>query len=128
MAWITPKTDWTELDRCTHEDINRIAGNLNELGGTSLKDDYTQDDVVTLAEWQAIVDAVNNLVENEGYTTDGTPDMTATAYNFNVVESLTKEVSDWIDLKEVQHVADIYANDPIYAGSYDQYEFTRGGD
>ena len=32
MAWITPKTDWSEIDRCTYTDINRIAGNLNELG------------------------------------------------------------------------------------------------
>lgn len=126
MAWIEPKRDWTETDYCSYEDMNRIAGNLNELGGTNLRSNYTQDDVVPRSQWTAIVSAVNNLIETEGYTTDGVPDMSMTALNFNVVEGLTKEVKDWIDLKEHQHVADIYAGDDLYAADYDQY--ARGGD
>lgn len=128
MSWITPKTDWTELDRVTYADMNRIAGNLNELGSTSLKADYTQDDVVSKAQWGAIVDAVKDLVENEGYTTEDEPNKTdATALNFNIVEGLTREVKDWIDLKTRQHAADIYAGDDLYAGTM-AGDYARGGD
>lgn len=122
MAWITPKTDWSEIDRCTYDDMNRIAGNLNELGGTSLKADYTQDDVPTKAEWTLIVTAVNNLVESEGYHTEDVPNMSATALNFNVVEGLTQEIYDWIELKQKQHDAAIYSGDAVYL---DDCQFVR---
>lgn len=115
MAWITPKTDWSELDRCGYEDMNRIAGNLNELGGTSLKADYTQDDVVTGTQWTAIIGAVNALVEREEYHTDDEPSMEVTALNFNIVEGLTQEIYDWIALKQRQHDAAVYSGE-IYPG------------
>lgn len=127
MAWITPKTDWTDAEHVTYDDMNRIAGNVNYLAGTSLKDDYTQDDVVTLTEWKAIITALNDLVENEGYTMDGEPDESTTALNFNTVESITKGTKEWIDLKEYQHVADIYANDDIYPDTV-AGDWARGGD
>ena len=31
MAWITPKTDWTESTFINYQDINRILGNLRYL-------------------------------------------------------------------------------------------------
>lgn len=31
MAWITPKTDWTENSFINYQDINRILGNLRYL-------------------------------------------------------------------------------------------------
>lgn len=126
MAWIEPKTDWSDIDTCSYVDINRIANNINELAGTSLKADYTQDDMVARTEWQAIVHNVKQLAEDEKYETDDIPDMSCTARNLNLVEGLTKAVYDWIDLKEHQHVADIYAGDDLYAADYDQY--ARGGD
>lgn len=115
MAWITPKTDWSDIDHCTFTDANRIAGNLNELAGTSLKADYTQDDVITKTEWTDIVNTVIGLVESEGlYNVEDFPNMDATALNFNIVEGLTQDLKDWIDLKARQLDAAAYTGESIY--------------
>ena len=112
MAWITPKTDWSELDRCTYTDINRITGNLNELAGTSLKTDYNNDDIISESEWSDIVDTVLGLVESEHYYNhDDVPGMDATALNLNIVEGLTQELADWIELKRKQAESAAYAGE-----------------
>lgn len=57
MAWITPVTDRPDAQtRTTYVDMNRIVNNMAELGGTPVKMIYTDADIVTLAEWTAIVD------------------------------------------------------------------------
>lgn len=122
MAWITPKTDWSEIDLCTYEDMNRIAGNLNELAGTSLKADYTQDDVVTVEEWSDIVDTVLGLVESEHYYNhDDVPGMDATALNLNIVEGLTQELADWIELKRRQAESAAYAGEGYIVNDFDLF-------
>ena len=123
MAWITPKTDWSELDRCTYADINRIAGNLNYLlDDDALKADYTQDDVITASEWSDIVDAVVGLVASEHYyNTDDVPNMDANAFNFNIVEGLTQEIKDWVDLKAKQRDAAAYAGEGYVVNDYDLF-------
>lgn len=56
MAWITPKTDRADsTTRTTYADMNRITNNMSELGGTPVKLTYTDADIVTAAEWSAIV-------------------------------------------------------------------------
>ena len=118
MAWITPKTDWSELDRCGYTDMNRIAGNINELAGTSLKANYTQDDIVTGFQWTAIITAVIALAETEGYHIDDAPDMSATAGNINTVEGITQGIYDWIELKARQEVAALYMGEPYSGENY----------
>lgn len=115
MAWTTPYTSWSETDRCTYDDMNRIAGNVNEICGTSLKADYTQNDVVTLAEWNAILSALDTLAATYEYTPDDEPDTSVTASNFNAVESYTLGLKEWIDLINAQAAARSYVGDPIYS-------------
>ena len=117
MAWITPKTDWAETDFCTYSDMNRIAGNLNYLlDASTLKDDYTQNDVVTLTEWEAIIDAIETLSALYGYDYNDILNNSATAQNFANVETLTLELRNWIDLLVAQKAARAYLGDPIYLG------------
>lgn len=117
MAWITPKTDWLETDHCTYEDMNRIAGNVNEVCGiSSLKADYTQDDVVTLAELHNIITALETMAELAGYTSDETLTELTTADSYNTIESFTLGLKNWIDLLLKQASAKIYVGDDIYIG------------
>lgn len=62
MAWITPITDRpNEFTRTTAEDMNRIAGNINHLLGTNLKDDYVDTDIVTVNAWRRIIEETSKL-------------------------------------------------------------------
>ena len=121
MAWITPKTDWAETDYFTYIDANRITGNLNHIyPSADLKDDYDNDDVITVSEWTAVLDALDAIIEETGYTIDAealAPSMIAAAYNFNTIESLTQSLKDWIELLERQHVAAIYSGDGLYTSA-----------
>lgn len=117
MSWITPKTDWLETDRCTYTDINRIAGNVNYLlDSDTLKDDYTQDDVIALTEWEAILEALSGLAEASKYVPEDVPDASTTSLNMNVVEAMILGVKEWINLINAQSVAKIYSGDDIYLG------------
>ncbi len=116
MAFITPKTDWLETDRCTYVDMNRIAGNTNELCGTSFKADYTNNDVVTLSEWQAIASALTSKADEVGYTIVYAIGNAVTAANFNAAESATFGIKARIDLIERQEAARLYAGDNVYLG------------
>lgn len=80
MAWITPVTDRPGPDtRTVAEDMNRIAGNLNELTGGSLKADYTDRDIVLGSEWKAIVAAARSWNEEITAATTWT--------NLNLIEA-----------------------------------------
>ena len=121
MAWITPKIDWAETDYFTYVDANRITGNLNYIyPSANLKDDYDNDDVITVSEWTAVLDALDAIIEETGYTIDAealAPSMIAAAYNFNTIESLTQLLKDWMDLLERQHTAAIYSGDGLYTSA-----------
>ena len=43
MAWVTPKTNWTEDDYFNASDYNRIKDNASLLYGTTLTDSPTTD-------------------------------------------------------------------------------------
>ena len=121
MAWTTPKTDWAETDFFTYVDANRITGNLNHIyPSADLKDDYDNEEVITVSEWTAVLDALDAIIEETGYTIDAealAPSMIAAAYNFNIVESLTQSLSDWIDLLNRQASARIYSGDDLYSSA-----------
>lgn len=116
MAWTTPKTDWLESDRCTYNDMNRIAGNVNEICGTSLKADYTQDDVVALSAIQAIIAALEATAETAGYIPEDTLTEATTADGLNALESYTLGLCDWLNILERQQSAYIYLGDGVYLG------------
>lgn len=126
-GWIQPYTAWSELETCAYTDMNRIANNINIMAGTSLKDDYTQDDIATKQQWEDIIDALDDLIDNEGYEAEERPDMSVTAHNLNVVEGIIEGLRDWIDKKEAQHVADVYAGDDLYAQDAGG-DYVRGAD
>lgn len=116
MAWQEPYTSWADTDRCTYDDMNRIAGNVNYICGTSLKADYTQNDVITLAQWNAIITALDTLAASYDFTPADEPDTSTYSGNFNAVESYTLDLKNWIDLINAQAVARSYVGDPIYIG------------
>lgn len=56
MAWIKPVYDRPNLQtRTTATDMNRIVNNMAVLGGSPVKNSYTANDIVKVAEWNAIV-------------------------------------------------------------------------
>lgn len=116
MAWKEPNTTWLETDRCTFSDINRIASNINMFAGTSLKDDYTQDDVISADEWDAIIDVLIYLAEEWDYVIEDVPDASTTALNFNRIESLTLALHDWILMTIDNAEAAVYLGDGVYFG------------
>ena len=73
MAWTEPVTDRTQTSRCTYEDMNRISGNINYLQDSALKDDYTNDDIVTLVQWQSIVQGVADCCLKYGILNNALP-------------------------------------------------------
>ena len=121
MAWVTPKTDWADTDYFTYADINRIDGNLNVLyPSADLKTDFDNDDIITVTQCQAVLDTLDTIIETTGYSIDAEdtpPSMTAAAYNFNIIESLTQSLSDWIDLLNRQASARIYSGDDLYSSA-----------
>lgn len=132
MSWQTPFTQWTQTSRVTHEDMNRIAGNINYLlPSANLKDDYTASDFVTVTEWSNLCDALIRLITlsnvDEYYSTL-TYGLSHTA--FNKIERITGVVYDALTVYDLQHVADNYAGDDLYsasAGAYGTTEnFVRG--
>lgn len=62
MAWVTPVTDRPNDDTyTTYKDMNRIAGNLNYLLGTNIKANYTEDDIVSMTQWNRIINSTKQL-------------------------------------------------------------------
>lgn len=117
MTWITPVTDWSNGNRFTFADMNRIAGNINEMyPSANLKADYTQNDYLTVSEWDALTSALTTLVNVSGLKStvvgyDGT------AETFAQIEQLTQDLYDRLALNRAQAPATIYAGDDLYTAS-----------
>lgn len=109
MAWITPVTDRpSALTRTTADDMNRIAGNINYLWATDLKDDYTSDDIVTASEWDGIVDATNEIAD----LLELSEATESTHYsNLNRIESIAKAYKD---LGPLFPAEDLYPANDLY--------------
>ncbi len=125
MKWMTPKIDWSPNDNVSYEDINRISGNINYLYQQEiLKEDFTENDIVELSQWKAIVSAISELSKGVGVSRT-IPDTDTTAENFNDVEELTFATKEMIDLIFKQTVANIYAGDDLYISDAPE-NYTRG--
>lgn len=130
MAWIEPKTNWSN-ERMTHADMNRIAGNVNYLyPAASLKDDYTNNDYLTAAQYADLTDALNSLILTSGYT-GSVPAWSATPETLNELETLILGLYNRIALNLAQAVSTIYAGDDLYSAASGQYpniaeDYSRG--
>lgn len=114
MGWTGTKTDWSEADRMSCEELNRIFGNVNYLyPSADLKSDYTQNDFLTSPEWQAFLDALEILKKIELISTL-TPSSVIDFNTINQAEELIQELYDKQNLMFKQNVANRYAGDGWY--------------
>lgn len=125
MAWITPVTTWSGSDRVTYSDLNRIAGNINYLYPlANCKDDYTQNDFLTLSEFNKWTTALHLLVAVSGVNAS-VPGWSGTAEGFNELEELIEGINERIELNLRQAPATIYCGDDLYASDVPE-NFVRG--
>lgn len=132
MEWIQPKTDWVQSDHVTHEDLNRIFGNVNILAGSTMKEDYSKNDFLTLQQWEQLISHLKRLelatrvVSSAAAVASVTvPGTQMTAQTFNDAETLTQALSERIAYMFRQKAALGYAGDPIYASTVPD-NYTRG--
>lgn len=140
MAWIEPVTDRTDGSaRMTYVDMNRIVGNINyirELARTSgrtvpgsdiSKTSWIRDDIITVAQWAEILDALITVANAVGYSYETEPDASMYYININNIENMTFAVYTILmsssDNERLNHyIGDRfgslyrYAGDPFNAG------------
>lgn len=100
MPWITPVTNRTSgKARMTYIDMNRISGNVSYLynyalehgyeveGGDVVKTSWTQNDIVTVSEWESIQSVLSAVRNAAGlWVVSYTP---VYYYSMNMFESYT---------------------------------------
>jgi hypothetical protein len=115
MTWMEPKTDWTGTDRVTSADMNRICSNLNLLyPDGNLKDDYTDNDFVTVTQWHQILSSLRVMLAVTGLAEPALGDE-MTSETFSQMESLTLEIRNQILYLLDQTKASSYSGDLVYA-------------
>lgn len=115
MTWIEPKTDWSGSDRVTSTDMNRICGNLNVIyPDGKLKEDYTDNDFVTVTQWHQILSSLKTMLAVTGLS-EPIPGDEMTSETFSQVESLTLEIRNQILYLLDQTKASSYSGDLVYA-------------
>lgn len=115
MTWIEPKTDWSGTDRVTSTDMNRICGNLNIVyPDGKLKDDYMDNDFVTISQWHQILSSLQTMLAVTGLT-ESIPGDEMTSETFSQVESLTLQIRNQILYLLDQTKASVYSGELIYA-------------
>lgn len=125
MIWQIPRTDWSANDFVIPEDMNRISGNINYLYQQAiLKEDYTANDIVTIEQWNAIIQAIATLVKSIGLERQS-PGLQITADNFNDVEEIIAQMKERLDLIFNQVEANIYAGDDLYPSDFTE-NYVRG--
>lgn len=98
MAWTEPKTDWSDDDFFTHEDMNRITGNINHLyPAAALKTDYGASDILNAGDWNAVVSSLSILRAALGAPGELPENETYSAV-FNAAESLLNSLKIRYDL------------------------------
>jgi hypothetical protein len=119
MRWQDPKTDWTNGEQFSCEEMNRISANINYLNPKAgLKADYTEDDILTQGQWDALQRALASLIIICGISAEVPGDAMNSA-TINAVEQLTADMKIRVDSIRAQVKANIYpstAADMIYPG------------
>jgi hypothetical protein len=115
MTWINPKTDWSGADRVTSSDMNRICGNLNVVyPDGKLKDDYTDNDFVTISQLHQILAALQTMLAVTGLPQPALGNE-MTSETFSQVEDLTLQIRNQILYLLDQTKAASYSGDLVYA-------------
>ena len=134
--WITPVTDRASGSaRMTYKDMNRITGNLVWLyeylteqgvtvsGSAYSKTDWTQNDIVTVAQWTELLTCLSNVCSAIGYQPETNPTDTMSYTNINNVETIELVCHDMAtildDLARMNH----WVGDPLRSGD----DFNAGG-
>lgn len=129
LGWQTPKTNWTKASHVGHYDMNRIGGNLNWLlnGSTEevVKETWTNDDFVTLADWKAIITAIKGLAVWVGLSDLEVPSTSVSALNFNRAENAILRLRTPVELRRAQE--NRYLNDGVFASTQTLMEYVGGG-
>lgn len=114
MTWTEPRTDWSNSNRFTCEDMNKITANINDIyPDANLKINYTQNDFLTATEWGDIQSKLSTLIAVTGLSAVA-PGDGMTSDTFNEIGELTQRLKDRIALNYAQKVATIYAHDDLY--------------
>lgn len=125
-TWQEPFTSWTPNSRVTYEDMNRIAGNINYLlPSANLYDQYTASDFVTVTDWENICNALIRLITLSNVNEYFSLTWSLTSGVFNRIERITGAIYDALTIYDLQHVADNYAGDDLYASSWGSYGNTE---
>lgn len=121
MAWTYTKTDWSQSDRMTYSEANRIGANINYLTGAStVKADYIQNDIMTAAQWSLIKSTLQALCYATALQWEMPGDETS-ADNINYLEELIQRLYDRFGAIFSNAVATVYAGDDLYAAAAGQY-------
>jgi len=94
--------------RMTYEGMNRITTNINKVrgllvasgytpGGSNCpKTSWTQNDIITSADWTAILSALSGACSAIDYTPETEPTSAMTYQNINNVESITVYIHEYL--------------------------------
>lgn len=135
-TWTEPVTNRTSGSaRMTYKDMNRITGNLVWLydylteqgvtveGSAYSKTTWTQNDIVTVAQWTELLTCLGAVCSAIGYQPEKAPTNTMSYTNINNVETIELIVHDMAvildDLARINH----WIGDPLYSGD----DFNAGG-
>lgn len=109
MAWITPVTNRpNKSTRTTAADINRICNNINYLWASTLRTNFTSQDIVTRVEWDKVVNRTNEIADLLGL--DQASDSTLFT-NLNYIESIA--LAYW-NLGPLFPEEDLYPAEDLY--------------
>lgn len=134
--WIEPVTNRASGSaRMTYKDMNRITGNLVWLydyltaegvtvsGSAYSKTNWTQNDIITVAEWNELLTCLGNVCTAIGYQPETNPTSTMSYTNINNVETIEHVCHDMAtildDLGRINH----WVGDRLYSGD----DFNAGG-
>lgn len=126
-SWQEMKTAWSNGERLTCEDMNIIAANINYLyPAANLKENYTQNDYLSVEEWKRIQSALKTLMVISGHK-DEIPGSAMTGDTFTDISELVVKIKERLDLNFAQKVANIYPREThgVYVANPAR-NYTRG--
>ena len=128
-TWITPVTDRTDGSAMmTAADMDRITGNIDYLfdyataeghapaGSTVPKTSWTQNDIIELDFWEAMLTTLSNIMAAVFYVPEVEPDYAMDWENMNNIETISYSLYNIIGSSGSQGNNNHYAGDPIFAG------------
>lgn len=122
MAWTTPKTDWTDEDLFSKDDMRRISANINYLNpSANLKTNWGLNDFLHVNDWNALLAALKDIVETIQIDSDVITSTTLNSATVNAIEQQLQDLYDKVEINDRQHVADIYFGDDLYFANDGQY-------